>query len=252
MKSESRFFRPLLRSAQEFFSESLRQYERNKLNLAIVSCYTAIELLAKARMCMVHDSLRLDSLNERKKGNTIKWSELQFRLELLDVRLTTDEQQLMTVVSGWRNDIVHAVPAHDNQSAKARLPQLFEFISNFSTRELGVGNRLLTLHEQKQLRSIYQNVVATQKKARKEAKAAGKVIGLPCPNCGLHGTVSQKAEAEDGAFCHFCRSSFVYRVCRFCPRKVLGQVEIDGSLWHDACGDEYFKGYADYLASEQE
>lgn len=71
----SKFMEPLIKSAQEFFTESLRFYEKKKLNLSIVNAYTAVELMIKARMCKIHDALRLDSLNENKGGHTIKWRE---------------------------------------------------------------------------------------------------------------------------------------------------------------------------------
>lgn len=247
----SKFFQPLVKSSQEFFTESLHCYERKRFNLSVVSAYTAVELMMKARMCMIHDALRLDSLNERKQDHTIKWGELSFRLETLGINLLEDEKALMKKISEWRNDIVHCVPHHDEETVKARLPQAFEFISNFSMREFGKQNRLLTISERRQIRAAKKRALIEQKDARKAAKAEGKIIKLACPNCGLHGTVCQRPNDDLNAYCHYCKTSLIWEKCRFCPRKLLSKNIYEEEFYHDDCLNDYASDYYSSMAEDR-
>jgi hypothetical protein len=239
----SKFTGPLIDSAQQFFTESLRCFEKNKLNMSIVHAYTAVELLMKARMCVIHDALRLDSLNESKRGQTIKWRELVFRLETVDIKLSQDEKDLMGVISTWRNDILHCVPVYDTATAKARLPQIFEFISNFSKREFGERNRLLNIVERRQIQAARRKAVTEQKGARKAAMAEGKLIGLACPKCGLRGTVCERQSKHYDAYCHYCKSDLRWGPCDYCERMLLTDDIYNADLFHIKCAVKESEGF---------
>lgn len=239
----SKYSGPLIKSAQEFFNESLRLYKNNRLKLSIVNAYTTVELMIKARMCLIHDALRLESLNEQKKGHTIKWHELVFRLETFDIKLTADEKELMDKVSKWRNEIVHSISAEDSSTFRARLPQLFEFISKFSKREFSQKNQLLTIQEQRHIRSAKKAAIDQQKEARQKAKVEGKVIFLQCPICGLRGTVTARSSDHYDAYCHYCKRNLRWEPCKYCKRKLLTEDIINKEVSHTECDEKQYANF---------
>lgn len=202
----------LLSSAKVFLIESLGNYANNQLTFAILHAMIAVELFLKERLILIDERLiyEKDKSGEIKRNYTVNLSAIPGILSANGIVLDEGEKTLITTLSIWRNHIVHHVPSHDNQEAKAHLRQLYTFIINFSNSQFAPGIKdFLPEEDYKRMVEDVDEMREEADKAREIAENSGRVDSQNiCSGCCEYRVV-QIVDENDG-YCHLC-SKAVYR-----------------------------------------
>jgi HEPN domain-containing protein len=238
----------LLSSAKDFLVEALENYDKQRLNFAIVNAVTATELVLKERLARIHPCLifkNIDSI-KFKKEQTVSLRHLPQRLNNLSVSIATEEAILIQTFADWRNQIVHHMPTFDKKAAHLQLPQLLDFISMFLRRNLGTPlEEFLPKRLYKTANGLLKEWERVISEAREKAKLDKKTIPNACPRCGASGVLSLIDERR--IRCYLCGTkNYYYDYCTQCGRKTVSTFSAfdEGNFCDDcidAAGDQYIQ-----------
>jgi len=240
---------PLLSSAKDFLVEALENYDRGRLNFAIVHAVTAAELVLKERLSRINPCLIYKNIDskELRKEQTVSLRYLPQRLNNLGVSITSDECSLIRTFADWRNEIVHHMPSFDKKVAQIQLPQLLDLISVFLRRDL--SHPLETFIPRRLFRTAngilkeWERVVS---EAREKAKGDKNLIPNACPNCGASGILTL-IDDSGRVRCYLCGTkNYHYDYCTQCERKTVSAFSTfdEGHLCDDCiddAGDQYIQ-----------
>jgi ribosomal protein S27E len=243
---------PLLASAQEFITESLRNLNGHRLRFAIVHAITATELVLKERLARLNPALIYRNIDTKSphREQTVSLAALPQRLANLGMPLNSTQAQLIRDIAEWRHQIVHHMASFDAQVARRQLPQLLDFLARFLRTVLGAPLETFLptdLYEvaQRLLTDWQEAVVAAQANATQE----GNVISDICPRCGGAEVMCLRDDAA--VHCHLCGAA-LYRCdsCDGCGRRtVISYAPHEGSNFCDECieaaGDAYIQMQVD-------
>jgi len=240
---------PLLSSAKDFLVEALENYDRQRLNFAIVHAVTAAELVLKERLARIHRCLIFKNIDSKEfqKEHTISLRYLPQRLNNLSVAITSDESNLIRTFADWRNEIVHHMPSFDKKAAQLQLPQLLDFISMFLRREL--DNPLETFLPKRLYRTangLLQEWERVISEAREKAKSDKNIIPNACPNCGVSGVLTLIDDSRR-VRCYLCGTkNYHYDYCTQCEKKTVSTFSAinEGNYCDDcidAAGDQHIQ-----------
>lgn len=212
----------LLDSAKVFLVASLDDYSRKKITFSILHAMIAVELLLKERLNRVDDELifRKDKSGKARKDRTVDMREIPRLLATSEIVLSESESSLIRKVGNWRNAIVHHVPTHDNQAAKAHLDVLYNFIIRFLKAQLGVdvkdflGGKHFA-HLQEDITELKGMADAARQKAHDSGRPDDKYA---CSECDRVGVV--EIGDEENAYCHYCEMDLVTAICAECESAI--------------------------------
>lgn len=210
----------LIKSARTFLVESLDNYSRQKITFSILHAMISLELLLKERLYRISPDLiyaNVDSKKNKKKF-TIQLSAISTKLKSLGVNLTIEEIEIIKLLSGWRNDIVHHLPTHEDKTAKIKLELLYNFIINFLVKELkeNFQNFLPKKYYERMqtfIDELNQEIMTAKRKAEDSGHADHQ---NSCPTCSIIGVVEIKD--EDGVYCHLCFKKLQTNICSACEK----------------------------------
>lgn len=240
---------PLLSSAKNFLIEALENYDRQKLNFAIVHAVTATELVLKERLARIHPCLIFKDIDfkELKRKQTVSLRFLPQRLKNLSVSITSNECNLIRTFADWRNEIVHHMPTFDKKAAQLQLPQLLDFISMFLRKELyNPLETFLPKRLYKTANGLLQEWERVISEAHKKAKSDKNIISNACPNCGASGVLTLIDESKR-VYCYLCDTkNYHYDYCTQCGRKTVSVFSPFNEEHYcddciDAAGDQYIQ-----------
>jgi hypothetical protein len=244
--------RSLLSSAKEFLIEALTNYKERKYQFAILHAVTATELVLKERLVRVNPALIFRNIDSPHLMNeqTVALGYIPQRLANLGMPLDAAESMLIRTFAGWRNQIVHQMPAFDSNTAERQLPQLLDTLALFLRRDLSTP---LETFLPKQLYRVvldllkdWKTVVQT---AAASAETEGGVLGDSCPQCG--GTSVMCLRADGRVYCHLCKAAhYRYDRCDECGRQTVSIFSAydTGNVCDDcieAAGDRYIQQLID-------
>ena len=235
----------LLSAAQGFLVEALDNHSRRKHQLALLHAVTATELLLKERLARVNSALVFKDIDAKQLAGsqTVALKQIPQRLANLGMPLAPHEAQLINTFAGWRNELVHHLPAFDAQLAERLLPQLLDFLASTLRRDL---NSPLESFLPKNLFRVTTHILedwqVAIRRATDAARAEGQVLDDACPTCGARGVLCLRDDSA--VHCHLCLSSLTYDECHQCGRMVASTFPdtADGPICRrcvDDAGDNY-------------
>lgn len=239
---------PLLSSAKGFLVEALENYDKQRLNFAIVNAVTATELILKERLARIHPCLIFKNIDSKKveKEQTVSLRYLPQRLNNLSVSVAAEEAILIQTFAEWRNQIVHHMPSFDKKAAHLQLPQLLDFISIFLRRFLDTPlEEVLPKRLYRTANGLLKEWARVISEAREKAKLDENIIPNACPRCGASGVLSLIDERR--VRCYLCGAkNYHYDYCTQCGRKTVSNFSAfdEGNLCDDcidAAGDQYIQ-----------
>jgi len=235
----------LLSAAQGFLVEALDNHSRAKHQFALLHAVTATELLLKERLARVNAALVFKDIDAKQiaGSQTVSLKQIPQRLANLGMSLAPHEVQLVNTFSGWRNELVHHLPAFDPKLAERLLPQLLDFLAGTLRRDLGSPLegflpkslfRVVT-HVLEDWRTAIQNAAIA-------AQAEGQVLDEACPTCGARAVLCLRNDTD--VYCHLCRTASEYGECDRCGRMVVSRFSavMDDRICKrciDDAGDDY-------------
>jgi len=239
---------PLLSSAKNFLVEAMENYDKRRLDFAIVNTVTATELVLKERLVRIHPCLIFKNIDANKFENeqTVALRHLPKRLNNLGVSIATEESILIRTFADWRNQIVHHMPLFDKKAAHLQLPQLLDFIAMFLRKHLDIPlEELLPKRLYKTANGLLKEWERVVSEARKKAKLDKRTIPNACPLCGASEVLSLINERQ--VRCHLCGTKqYVYDYCTECGKKTVCTFSSydEGNFCDeciDAAGDRYIQ-----------
>lgn len=236
----------LLNSAKIFLIESLDNYQeslnhwsKQKLTFSILQIMIAVELLLKERLTRIDKNLIYvkDKSGRIIKNHTIKISAIPRVLKKHGVVLNREQKNLIHKVSGWRNDIAHHVPTHDNLSAKVKLEELYNFTINFLKNQFNLN--VEDFLDKKYYKLMEEYIDELKKKinsAKQKAKNSGHLDGQHyCPVCNIAGVI--EVRDEESAYCHLCMEELRTTICAECEKPLHTYHAISNITEGEYCRD---------------
>ena len=211
----------LLESAKGFLVEALSNHERGKNSFAILHGVIAAELVLKARLARVHQTLIRKNIDAKDLGReqTVGLRDLPQRLMNLGLALAANEAEMIGRFAAWRNEIVHHLPSYEERLARSQVPALLNFIAEYFDRELDTPLRSFLPRELYRVANDelekWKRIVAG---AVERAQGDGHPLEDTCPDCGARGVLSVREGRQ--VYCHLCESTnYRFDRCSQCGRQ---------------------------------
>lgn len=232
-------------SIKMFITESLCNYNNPaKTGFAILHAIIAVELALKERLSVINPQLIYEDINSKRRNkNTLSLSKLPLRLKNSGVTLNENDRKLISDIAKWRNDLVHNIPTHNNNSAKRKIGKLFDFIFSFLSKEL---NKEITeimssaqISSMKRIISEANDLIEDAK--QKAIKNSGQEYRYPCNECHEQFVVG---ECAGTIFCFLCNQPRQKQYCQSCEKSLYFYAGSDSedSICKECvedAGDEY-------------
>jgi len=253
----------LLENSHSFLSEALHnsieaETHPTQLKFAIFNMCQAIELSLKERLRCEHPILIY--VNVDKKNRTVSAQHAIRRLhKICNVPVSKKDIEIVDIITGWRNDIVHHEFSISILEGKSALATLIGFITSFHHKHLSenISDHIDSYLWAEAIKlEGYGSELFLRAVKRFGEEGIQKHDIFLCPTCGFSAYVRQ----EDDSLCYVCNAREDFVECESCHEVIpISMTESsylnfdeDSTISHicrkciDSAGDLYIQQLIDF------